>query len=155
MTLVPLDSFPAVERTNKRLSLQDLDNFIFANDKLVVVAAGNSEQGVAPDFDYPGHHEDQRWALGPWACGYNTLVCGAFVPRLSAHGLVQNVGWPSPFTRIGPGLCAAPIPSFSAEGGNTNDAYGFTHGLGVWGFSASGLLEDRIGTSFACPDSRP
>ena len=73
------------------------------------------------------------------------------MPRLSAHGLVQNVGWPSPFTRIGPGLCGAPIPSFSAEGGNTNDAYGFTQGLGVWGVSATGLLEDKIGTSHACP----
>jgi hypothetical protein len=147
----PLDSFPVVERTNKRLSLQDLDNFIFANDKLVVVAAGNSELGVSPDFDYPEHHQDPRWALGPWACGFNTLVCGSFVPRLSAHGLVKSVGWPSPFTRIGPGLCSAPIPSFSAEGGNTNDAYGFSSGLGVWGLSGSGLLEDRIGTSHAAP----
>ena len=146
-----LDSFPAVERTNKRLSLQDLDNFIFANDKLVVVAAGNSDSGVSPAFDYPDHHQDQRWALGPWACGFNTLVCGAFVSRLSANGLVQNVGWPSPFTRIGPGLCSSPVPSFSAEGGNTDSSYGFSHGLGVWGFSANGLPEDKIGTSYAAP----
>lgn len=147
----PLNAFPEVERREKRLSLQDLDNFVFANDKIVVVAAGNSLPGTIPNPDYPNHHADDRWALGPWACGFNTLICGAFVSRLSTNGLVQSTGWPSPFTRIGPGLCDAPIPSFSAEGGNTDDAYRYRPDLGVWGFSGAGLPEDRIGTSFAAP----
>jgi hypothetical protein len=146
-----LNDFPAVEKHEKRVLLQDLDNFIFANDVLVVVAAGNSRPGVPPDQPYPDHHADERWSLGPWASGFNTLVCGAFVSQLSTNGLVQTVGWPSPFTRIGPGLCSAPIPSFSAEGGNTDDVYRFQPGLGVWGFSAAGLPEDHAGTSFAAP----
>jgi hypothetical protein len=143
--------FPEVERREKRLSLQDLDNFVFASDSIVIVAAGNSARGVAPDPAYPDHHADARWALGPWACGFNTLVCGAYVSRLSATGLVQTAGWPSPFTRIGPGLCAAPVPSFSAPGGNTDETYNFTPGMGVWGFSGAGLAEDRAGTSNAAP----
>ena len=148
-----LNDFPVVERHEKRCLLQDLDNFIFANDCIVVVAAGNSPPGVPPNQPYPDHHADERWALGPWACGYNTLVCGSFVSHLSAGGLVQNLGWPSPFSRIGPGLCDSPVPSFSAEGGNTDDAYRVPPGLdlGVWGFSAAGLAEDHAGTSFAAP----
>ena len=146
-----LNGFPAVERREKRLLLQDLDNFVFANDCLVVVAAGNSPPGVTPNQPYPEHHADERWSLGPWACGFNTLICGAFVSRLSMNGFVQTVGWPCPFTRIGPGLCDAPVPSFSAEGGNTDNAYRYSPGLGVWGFSAAGRPEDHTGTSYAAP----
>jgi len=147
----PLAAFPEVERGEHRINLRDLDNFIFTTDSIVVVAAGNSPPGVIPVPNYPDHHQDQRWALGPWACGLNTLVCGAFVSKLSTNGLVRNIGWPSPFTRIGPGLCESPVPSFSAEGGNTDDAFGHPAHLGVWCFSGAGLPEDRIGTSFAAP----
>lgn len=147
----PLEAFPDVERREKRLMLQDLDNFIFATDAIVIVAAGNSPAGVVPNLAYPDHHRDNQWALGPWACGFNTLVCGAYVSRISANGMVTNVGWPSPFSRIGPGLCGAPVPSFCAEGGNTDDTYTFRPGLGVWGFSGGGLAEDRSGTSHAAP----
>jgi hypothetical protein len=147
----PLDVFPDVERREKRLMLQDLDNFIFATDAIVIVAAGNSPPGVVPNPAYPEHHRDGQWALGPWACGFNTLVCGAYVSKVSANGLVTNVGWPSPFSRVGPGVCSAPVPSFCAEGGNTDDTFKFRPGVGVWGFSGSGLTEDRIGTSYAAP----
>lgn len=147
----PLDEFPQVEQREKRLLLQDLDNFVFANDAIVVVAAGNSQPGVVPNPAYPEHFKDKRWALGPWACGFNTLVCGSVVSRVAATGLVQTVGWPSPFSRIGPGLCNAPVPSFCAPGGNTNDAYNTPAGVGVWGYTGSGLAEDRAGTSFAAP----
>ena len=147
----PLAAFPDVEQREKRLLLQDLDNFTFANDVIIVVAAGNSMRGVVPSSAYPNHHADPQWALGPWACGFNTLVCGSFVGKVSANGLVTTIGWPSPFSRIGPGLCEAPVPSFCAEGGNANAAYGFDQDLGVWGFSGSGFPEDRVGTSYAAP----
>lgn len=146
-----LKELPEVERLEKLRLLRDLDNFIFANDCIVVVAAGNSLAGVVPSQPYPDHYVDDHWALGPWACGYNTIVCGAFVSQLSANGLVQNLGWPSPFTRIGPGICGAPVPSFSAEGGNTDATYHFAPGLGVWTLSSAGLPEDHIGSSFAAP----
>jgi hypothetical protein len=147
----PLNAFPDVERREKRLLLQDLDNFIFATDAIIVVAAGNSPPGVIPNPAYPDHHADPQWALGPWACGFNTLVCGSFVSRISANGLVTTAGWPSPFSRVGPGLCESPVPSFCAEGGNTDGTYRYRNGLGVWGFSGTGLPEDRVGTSHAAP----
>ena len=147
----PMADFPEVEQREKRLLLQDLDNFVFGNDVLVVVAAGNSQEGVAPNPAYPNHYTDLRWALGPWACGFNTLVCGAYVSEISAAGLVKSVGWPSPFTRIGPGLTSSPVPSFCAPGGNCNEAHNGAIGLGVWGFSGSGMAEDRMGTSHAAP----
>jgi Subtilase family len=147
----PLSAFPEVEQREKRLQLQDLDNFAFANDVLIVVAAGNSKNGVIPQNPYPNHMTDEQWALGPWSCGFNTLVCGSFVGALSANGLVKNTGWPSPFTRIGPGLCDSPVPSFSAEGGNCDSAYNTPAGLGVWGLSGEGLTEDRAGTSHSAP----
>ena len=147
----PLEAFPEVEQREKRLLLQDLDNFSFVNDSVVVVAAGNSRPGVVPAPQYPDHYENGQWALGPWACGFNTLVCGSYVSLLSAAGLVQNVGWPSPFSRVGPGLCGAPVPTFGAAGGNINEDYNRSAGLGVWGYSSAGLPEDRSGTSFAAP----
>jgi hypothetical protein len=147
----PLAAFESVERREKRLSLQDLDNFAFANDVIIVVAAGNTGEGVVPKTPYPNHYDDPTWALGPWASGFNSLVCGSFVGQVSVGGLVRRVGWPSPFSRVGPGVSGAPVPSFGAEGGNANTAYGNGPGLGVWGFSGAGLVEDRAGTSAAAP----
>ncbi|MHB8956034.1 MAG: S8 family serine peptidase [Pirellulaceae bacterium] len=148
---LPLNGLPAVEKRERRVLLQDLDNFCFANDCIVIVAAGNSQLGVPPNDTYPDHHADGRWALGGWASGFNTLVCGSFVSRLSTNGLVQTVGWPSSFTRVGPGLCDSPVPSFSAEGGDWDETYNFRPGLGVWAFSAVGRPEDHAGTSLAAP----
>ena len=147
----PLGAFDNVVRKERRLLLQELDNFAFFNDVAIVVAAGNSKPGAIPNPMYPKSYDDAQWALGPMACGYNTLVCGSFVGKLSTGGLAQSVGWPSPFTRIGPGLCDAPVPSFSAEGGNSTSSFQFASGHGVWGYSAAGHPEDRAGTSFAAP----
>lgn len=67
----PLSEFSEVEGREKRLLMQDLDNFVFANDVLIVVAAGNSPPGVIPTHGYPSNFNDPKWALGPWAAGYN------------------------------------------------------------------------------------
>jgi Subtilase family len=150
-THVPLGEYGAVEQREKRLELQDLDNFAFANDVLFVVAAGNSPKGIPPVVDYPNHYSDPRWALGAWACGFNTMVCGSYVSALSSTALVKTIGYPSPFSRVGYGLVGAPVPTFCAEGGNASAQYNFESGLGVWGYTGSGLAEDRVGTSYAAP----
>ena len=146
-----LAAHPPVKRREKLLLLQDLDNFVFRSDVIVTVAAGNSAPGVIPVPDYPSHADDPRWALGSWACGFNTLTCGSLTGRLAPGGLVKHLGWPSPFTRIGPGLCNAPIPEFSANGGNSNEQFRHEPGLGVYACNATGLWEDHSGTSFAAP----
>lgn len=146
-----LQSHSSIEKREKLILLQDLDNFVFARDVIVVVAAGNSPPGVIPTTPYPRHVDDPQWALGSWACGFNTLTCGATVGALVPDGLVKATGWPSPFTRIGPGICDAPIPEFAAPGGNTTDNYQFRPHFGVWGYTASGNWEDRAGTSHAAP----
>ena len=148
---VALSTHTPVKRREKLLLLQDLDNFIFAQDVIVVVAAGNSPPGLVPNPNYPDHEDVDEWALGSWACGFNTLTCGSFVERLGPGGLVTSAGWPSPFTRIGPGLCKSPVPDFAANGGNCTPQYQGAAGLGVWGTTATAVWEDRSGTSFAAP----
>jgi hypothetical protein len=147
----PLGLISRVKRTESLYLVQDLDNFIFQNDVMVVVAAGNSTPGIMPSPAYPDHFTDPRWGLGPWARGFNSLTCGSFVERLSASGLVNQRGWPSPFCRVGPGLCESPKPDFSANGGNTTTSYQYGADLGVWGLNPSGMWEDQPGTSFAAP----
>jgi hypothetical protein len=147
----PLDLISSVKRSECLNLVQDLDNFIFQNDALVIVAAGNSTQGLIPSADYPRHFDDPQWGLGSWARSFNSLTCGSFVERLSIGGLVSQVRWPSPFCRVGPGLCDSPKPDFSANGGNATSAYQYGPGLGVWGLVHNGMWEDRAGTSFAAP----
>ena len=148
---LPIDLELQVNRREKLILVQDLDNFIFAQDVLVIVAAGNSRQGLVPSNPYPQHTVDPQWGLGTWSRSFNTLTCGSFVGHLSANGLVSELGAPSPFTRIGPGLCKSPKPDFAANGGNGTTTYQFAPGLGVWGCTASGLWEDWAGISFSTP----
>jgi len=147
----PLDLIEPVKRAESLALVQDLDNFIFQNDIIAVVSAGNSPLGVVPAQNYPQHFNDPAWALGPWARSFNSLTCGSYVGTLSPGGLAPEIGWPSPFCRVGPGLCNSPKPDFSASGGNSTLAYGFSPGLGVWGLSMGGLWEDGSGSSFAAP----
>lgn len=108
---LPLGQFPEPVRQERLTELQDLDNFAFDHDTLVIVAAGNTRKGVIPNVAYPSHVEEPDWALGPWAAGFNTVVVGGYVPRPNTDGLARRLGWPSPFTRIGPGVAGAPIQS--------------------------------------------
>lgn len=147
----PLDQYEPVQRRERLILTQDVDNFIFANDVIVVVAAGNAPENVVPAKSYPHHSEEELWKLGNWAVGFNTLVCGAHVGRLSANGLVQNVGWPSPFTKLGPGLNDSPVPNFCAAGGNWDENYSFRPGMGEYVCDDQGHWEDRCGTSYAAP----
>jgi hypothetical protein len=147
----PLEQLDFTKRREHLLLVQDLDNLIFRDDLLVVISAGNSTWGVQPAPAYPLNYDDPQWQLGAWARSFNSLTCGSHVARLATGGLVTNVGWPSPFTRVGPGLCSSPKPDFSAHGGNATPTMQQGAGLGVWGLTAAGLWEDRSGTSFAAP----
>lgn len=140
-----------IESEQKRICTQDLDNFAFAHDCAIVVAAGNSPPNTPPATQYPMHFSDPLWALGHWASGFNTWACGAFVASPLPGGLVSNEGWPSPFSRVGPGVCGAPVPSFCASGGNLNLAYAYSPGHGVLGLSDQGFVEDLSGTSYSAP----
>lgn len=147
---IPLNAHRSIERHEKLILIQDLDNFALRHDVLVVIAAGNSTPGVMPGKAYPEHIDDPLWGLGNWACGFNTLKCGSYVGKFSRPSIAKP-GWPSPFTRIGPGLCGATMPEYSANGGNCTDAYRQENGMGVWACNASGTWEDWSGTSMAAP----
>ncbi|MBN1605989.1 MAG: S8 family serine peptidase, partial [Polyangiaceae bacterium] len=141
----PLGELDEIERRERLILTQDLDNFIFARDVLVVICAGNSRRGIVPSNPYPRHVDDPAWALGAWASGFNTLTCGAAVEHVVPDALAKNVDWPSPFTRIGPALpgdADAPVPEFGAHGGNCDEQYAFRPAMGVWGLNAEGQLED-------------
>jgi hypothetical protein len=146
-----LSSYDEIERRERLALVQDLDNLIFAHDLVVTVAAGNSLPGVVPNSPYPQHFEDADWGLSAWPSGFNTLTCGSLVGSGHPEGIALESGWPSPFTRAGPGIAGAPTPDFGAAGGNVNALWRPSPGMGVWGCTAAGLWEDRVGTSFASP----
>ena len=147
----PLDDLDNVTRREKLILLQDLDNFIFARDVIIVIAAGNSPLNTLPTEPYPRHFVDPMWRLGTWPRCFNALTCGSVVERVSDHGLVNELGAPSPFSRLGPGLAQSPKPDLSASGGDADPTFSFQPGLGVWCCSSSSLWEDCCGTSFAAP----
>lgn len=147
----PLDLLEPTKRRENLLLVQDLDNLIFRDDIVVVVSAGNAPEGLVPNPPYPRHYDDPNWQLGAWARSFNSLTCGSFVDRLVPGALVATLGWPSPFTRVGPGLSGSPKPDFSEHGGNASPSMRFQPGLGVFGLTAAGLWEDHCGTSLAAP----
>ncbi len=148
---VGLRNLSGVLRRERLAETQDLDNLIFARDVLVVMAAGNSPPGVVPAPPYPEHLDLDNWALGHWASGFNTLVCGSQVTRVRPEGIVTSPGMPSPFTRVGPGIAAAPVPGFAEEGGDGPLNYVFRPGLGVSICGAGGQWEEQCGTSLSAP----
>jgi hypothetical protein len=141
----------AIELQEKLRYLQDLDNHAFARDVLLVFAAGNSREGVAPGVRYPRHLDEDAWQLGVLAWNFNGLVVGAHVEPLAPRGIVREVGAPSPFSLVGPGQLSTPVPTFSASGGDATDDYHFAPSSGVWAFDANGALKDCVGTSYAVP----
>ena len=64
---------------------------------------------------------------------------------------MKNIGWPSPFSRVGPGLASSPVPEYGAAGGNLAADWSWRGSMGVWACTASGAWEDHVGTSFAAP----
>lgn len=147
----PLDTLDPVARREHLMKLQDLDNFAFARDVLLVIAAGNSRAGISPNKPYPNHVDDPRWALGFEARTFNGIVSGAYVDVLVPDSVAGHLGAPSPFTRIGPGLCGSPVPGFSAPGGDCLVGYAWAPGTGPWVCDAEGNWEDSSGTSLAAP----
>lgn len=152
-TIQPLTRMTEQIRQRRLEELQDLDNFAFEHDVVVVVAAGNTAPGMIPAAAYPNHLDELDWGLGGLAAGFNTLVVGSFVGQPNADGVAQHRGWPSPFTRVGPGIADGPVPNLSASGGDGDPNYRFRPGvgLGVWTLNQRGLWEDAPGTSFAAP----
>lgn len=140
-----------VKRQEYLLKLQDLDNFAFERDVLLVVAAGNTPPGQVPEQAYPRHLDDERWSLGITARSFNGAVCGAYVRTPVPGGVGGQEGHPSPFTRVGPGQNDSPVPGFSAPGGDWAANYASAPGFGVWVCGNEGLWEDRCGTSYAAP----
>ena len=147
----PLSALNAVDRMEQLILLRDLDNFIFANDIVVVICAGNSAPGIMPSKPYPHHVDVPEWALGSLAMGFNAIVCGSFLGKTSSDGVAKTAGWPSPFSRVGPGIANCPVPGFGAPGGDCGSNFHSHPGLGVYGYNGEELWEDRIGTSHAAP----
>jgi Subtilase family len=148
----PLGIQSVVQKAEYLRLAQDLDNFVFQNDVLIVAAAGNTPSGVKPTTSYPNHYGDPQWSLGAFASSFNAITCGCYVSQIPGVGaLVKDVGWPSPFCRTGFGIAESYKPDFSAAGGNSNQNYSMDPGMGVWGIDANGNWSERCGTSFAAP----
>ena len=139
------------ERRNVIKMVEDLDNFVFENDVIVVVAAGNSDLGALPNTPYPRHVGDERWKLRSWSRSFNALTCGGTVPRVCEGAVAHRANAPSPFSRIGPGFADAPKPDFCAQAGDCRADYRPVAGGGVLALDESGYVVETMGTSFAAP----
>ena len=146
-----LDDLHARQRAETLKHIEEIDNFAFDQDVLVVVAAGNAQPGLVPNPGYPLHFDNPGWELHSYPRAFNALTCGGVAGRLSAGGLASEVDAPSPFTRAGPGFANSPKPDFCASAGNSNADYRPLPNSGVWGYSALGDAREEFGTSFAAP----
>ena len=146
-----LDDLPAKQRAETLKHIEELENFAFDQDVLLVIAAGNAQSGVIPSSGYPSHYEDPAWELHSFPRAFNALTCGGVAGCLSAGGLASEIDAPSPFTRIGPGFADSPKPDFCASAGNSGADYRRLPGAGIWGYSALGEAREEFGTSFAAP----
>ena len=146
-----LNDLPAKQRAETLKHIEEIDNFAFDQDVLLVVAAGNAERGLVPNPGYPLHFDNPGWELHSYPRAFNALTCGGVAGRLSAGGLAAEVDGPSPFTRVGPGFANSPKPDFCASAGNSNADYRPLAGAGVWGYSALGDAREDFGTSLAAP----
>jgi hypothetical protein len=148
-----LDEMSEPDRRNTIALIEDLDNFVFDNDAIVVVAAGNSPVGTPPPAAkrYPGHLDEPEWQLRSWSRAFNALTCGGTVPRPCVGGIAARTDAPSPFTRIGPGFANSPKPDFCASAGDCGSDYNLLPGGGVYALSHDGFLVELLGTSFAAP----
>jgi hypothetical protein len=148
----PLSRLSPIMRAERLLLTQDLDNFIYQNDVLLVISAGNTPPGIIPAEGYPENWNNEGWKLGAYACSFNSLTCGSYVSELTASpSVVQDIGWPSPFCRVGPGIARSFKPDFSAPGGNASPNYSCGQGLGVPVLNNAGQWIENCGTSFAAP----
>lgn len=146
-----LEDMEEQERRNVIKLVEDLDNFVFENDVVVVVAAGNSQPGTVPNQRYPRHVDDERWKLRSWSRSFNALTCGGTVPRVCDGAVARRAEAPSPFTRIGPGFANAWTPDLCASAGDCGEDYRAIGGGGVVALDESGYMVETIGTSFAAP----
>ncbi len=148
---VPVPKLQPVVRSERLKVTQDIDNFIFFNDVLVTIAAGNVNEGQRPSTPYPQNHLDDDWHFGHLACSFNSLTIGSFTKLPHPDGLASYAYAPSPFCKTGPGIAGIVGPDLSANGGDWNDSYSWQTGLGVSCLDQAGLLIDRSGTSLSAP----
>jgi hypothetical protein len=146
-----LDDLRSKQRAETLKQIEELDNFAFDRDVVLVVAAGNVQFGLVPQVGYPSHFDNSGWELHTWPRAFNALTCGGVSGRLNAGGLASEVDAPSPFTRVGPGFANSPKPDLCASAGNSDANYRQLQGSGVWGFSALGNATEGWGTSYAAP----
>jgi len=71
-----LDDLPAIQRKETLKYIEEIDNFAFDQDVLLVVAAGNAQAGVVPTPGYPLHFDDPLWELHSYPRAFNALTCG-------------------------------------------------------------------------------
>lgn len=146
-----LDDLRPKQRAETLKHIEELDNFAFDQDVLLVVAAGNAQQGIIPSPGYPLHYNNPGWELHSFPRAFNALTCGGITGHLNAGGLASEVDAPSPFTRVGPGFANSPKPDFCASAGNSGLDYRHLVGAGVWGYSTLGDPREGFGTSYAAP----
>jgi Subtilase family len=81
-----LDDLPSKQRAETLKHVEEIDNFAFDQDALLVIAAGNAQSGLIPSPGYPLHFDNPGWELHSYPRAFNALTCGGVAARLNAGG---------------------------------------------------------------------
>lgn len=133
---------------------QFLDKIARKYDVLFIVCTGNSEYFKICD-NYTDIFENPSYKVGIAAPSdaANVLTVGSVTQGFDENSICQNIGWPSPFTRIGNIRNKQNKPELVHFGGNVNKEENGIFDLrkhGVESFTVDNISKDS-GTSFSVP----
>lgn len=112
-----------------------------------ILAAGNYRE--KPYRGWPPDDLGEKDRICAPADSVRAIVVGSAAHRDHSSSRVK-AGYPSPFSRRGPGPLYLPKPELSHIGGNCNPA-GSCNQIGVLSIDGRGNLAENFGTSFATP----
>ena len=160
------DAFCIFREKRQSLLASFIDELAHKHNLIFVIAAGNNDELDFPD-KYPHYlcEDDEKCKIVDPASSVYALTVGSIAQEYVSHEaegiLFPHQGYPSPFTRAGPGLNGMIKPELVEAGGmspyNVQTPYRMeTAQTGIFVLNPkwikdSGLLTTDCGTSFSAP----
>ncbi len=153
MNLAPKDGSPdfSVENVVSPLAAE-IDALSRRFGVLFVISSGNypSHGEATPTEAYPDYFKDPKTRVLSPAEAMLAITVGSYAARDNSGSMVSK-GFPSPFTRRGPGIGKYRKPDLVANGGNYGVGWREQDDLSVAGLASTSAVAYGCGTSFAAP----